>query len=340
MVTNIPGQLRSEKDLHEYFDYYLSRPLQPPITQTIVGKAASIYFRRAKKTAVQILPLAQPQHSSRKDCTPPQIEQITVVRKLTELATLLQRREDNIRKLELVHLKLAKRVLQDVKAEVDKHPPLFRLPSFVTIPKQLQLDNTPKTTGLPIQSGDKDDTMSHREELKRYLEPFLHVIDVPCPNPLSHIFHTIGTFLRPSRQHDKQKQIRKPDASLWGTLHDLPRHLLDPYQPLIRVKTLFRGSTIPAIDYYNTKVSYLTTLIEEHRSRSLKEFSPASTAFVTFKDPSDAFRVCKYLPSHPDNPVACLTGPAPDVMDLDWDRVMKSTFTGEVGYSLPDSSIT
>jgi hypothetical protein len=172
------------------------------------------------------------------------------------------------------------------------------------------------------------------QELIKNLESFLHDFDVPCPHTFSHLIYSIGNLLRPSQRPDTmQKEIKKPNMTIWEALHGLPRHLLDPYQPLIRLKTLFQGSTIPAIDYYNTKVALLTSLIEEHRARSLKDYSPASTAFVTFKDPADAFRACKYLPSHPDNPVACLTSPAPDVMDLDWDRVMKSAFTGEVGDS-------
>jgi Cytosolic domain of 10TM putative phosphate transporter len=330
IVTNIPSSLRSEKDLQEYFEYYLSRPLQAPITPNLMGKAASMYFRRAKKTAGNILPLHQHSPSSSRELSPPQIERIHVVRKLTDLASLLRRREDNIRKLELAHLKLAKRVLQSVKASVDRHPP--SLGDLVSIPKQLRIGRSRNSAEASPQSGEPSVLLSSQELVNRF-EPYLHEFDVPCPKPLMHLIYSLGVFLRPSTRFSnkkKEKEKEKLHETIWEALHEVPRQLLDPYQPLIRLKTLFQGSTVPAIDYYNTKVAYLTNLIEEHRAKSHKEHPPASTAFVIFRESADAFRACKYLPSHPDNPVACLTAPAPDVMDLNWNSLMKSTFTGEV----------
>lgn len=37
----------------------------------------------------------------------------------------------------------------------------------------------------------------------------------------------------------------------------------------------------------------------------------------------------RYLPNHPDNLLACIVEPAPDWRDLDWQRIGRSTFTGE-----------
>ena len=87
---------------------------------------------------------------------------------------------------------------------------------------------------------------------------------------------------------------------------------------------------VPAIDYLTAKLNVLTSLITEQRSRAINDYEPVSTAFVTFKDPADARRACKYLAVHPSNPLACLVTMAPQYEDLDWVRVMKSSFSVEV----------
>jgi hypothetical protein len=121
----------------------------------------------------------------------------------------------------------------------------------------------------------------------------------------------------------------KPGETLWDALHGLPRSDLDAYQPLINLSTLFRGRTVPAIDFFTTKLALLSALIDESRSGGEAMEPPASTAFVTFKDPRDARRAVKELAAHPRNMLACVVTPAPDVRDIDWGRAMKSTYTGE-----------
>jgi hypothetical protein len=79
------------------------------------------------------------------------------------------------------------------------------------------------------------------------------------------------------------------------------------------------------------KLSLLTQLITENRSKAIDNYDPVSTAFVTFADPGDARKACKYLAVHPNNPMTCLVTMAPGYEDLDWIRVMKSTFGAEVG---------
>ena len=74
----------------------------------------------------------------------------------------------------------------------------------------------------------------------------------------------------------------------------------------------------------------MTTLVKEHPDKSLTSFEPVSTAFVTFSDPADARRACRWLAAHPNNPLSCLVTKAPMYSDLDWMRVMKSSFRAEV----------
>ncbi|CAE6363414.1 unnamed protein product [Rhizoctonia solani] len=120
-----------------------------------------------------------------------------------------------------------------------------------------------------------------------------------------------------------------PGETIWDALHSLPRSDLDAYQPLINLSALFRGRTVPAIDFFTTKLALLSALIEESRGGCREDATPASTAFVTFKDPRDARRAVKELAAHPKNLLACVVTPAPDVRDIDWGRAMKSTYTGE-----------
>ncbi|KAF8595215.1 hypothetical protein BDV93DRAFT_611513 [Ceratobasidium sp. AG-I] len=121
----------------------------------------------------------------------------------------------------------------------------------------------------------------------------------------------------------------RPGETLWDALHSLPREDLDAYQPLIHLSALFRGQTVPAIDFLTTKLAFLSTLIHESRSTGGGCEPPASTAFVTFRDPRDARRATKELAAHPKNMMACVVTPAPDVRDIDWGRAMKSAYTGE-----------
>lgn len=87
---------------------------------------------------------------------------------------------------------------------------------------------------------------------------------------------------------------------------------------------------MPEIDCFTAKLNYLTILITENRARAIEHHAPVSTAFVTFSDPRDARRACRYLPSHPDSPINCVVQMAPSFEDLDWTRIMKSGFKAEV----------
>ncbi|EUC63218.1 tranport-associated late exocytosis protein [Rhizoctonia solani AG-3 Rhs1AP] len=139
--------------------------------------------------------------------------------------------------------------------------------------------------------------------------------------------HT-GSIVPDSVGPDNIRQVN-PGETIWDALHALHRSDLDAYQPLINLSALFRGRTVPAIDFFTTKLALLSALIEESRGGCREDATPASTAFVTFKDPRDARRAVKELAAHPKNLLACVVTPAPDVRDIDWGRAMKSTYTGE-----------
>ena len=87
---------------------------------------------------------------------------------------------------------------------------------------------------------------------------------------------------------------------------------------------------MPEIDCFTAKLNFLTSQITENRARAIEHHPPVSTAFVTFSDPRDARRACRHLSSHPDSPIKCVVQMAPSFEDLDWTRIMKSTFKAEV----------
>lgn len=137
MVTNIPVQLRSEKELREYFEYYMSRSLDKPSvglpasTQPgLLNKLLAFVFNRAKRIPQSIgtaadenlegssgAPLGRIPTSTPENI--PDIDRVVIARRMTELASLLERREDILCRLETAHIRLAKKVLLAVYNEVE-----------------------------------------------------------------------------------------------------------------------------------------------------------------------------------------------------------------------------
>lgn len=132
-------------------------------------------------------------------------------------------------------------------------------------------------------------------------------------------------------RHSEQRDLSDANReTVWEALHSLPRSVLDSYQPLIQLSHFSHGPSAPEIDSFIAKLNYLTDLITENRARAIEHHPPVSTAFVTFSDPRDARRACRYLSSHPDSPINCVVQMAPSFEDLDWTGIMKSTFKAEV----------
>ncbi|KAG8689846.1 hypothetical protein FRC09_012237, partial [Ceratobasidium sp. 395] len=157
------------------------------------------------------------------------------------------------------------------------------------------------------------------------------LVNPPAFGFSAQVLRTHEASMAPSAVGTTDAREVREGETLWDALHSLPRSDLDRYQPLINLSTLFKGKTVPAIDFLTTKLALLSALIEESRSGCGENVggAPASTAFVTFRDPRDARRALKELAAHPKNALACVTTPAPDLRDVDWGRAMKSTYTGE-----------
>ena len=297
----------------------------------------------------------------------PLIERVVVARKMTELASLLERREEILTNLETAHIKLANKALLAVKVAKERreaHKPItHELGKSAEIAKQQRM-----AVGAGVGMGEVDveqgeaneegtvDGVERMNQLMEVLGPF--VDEFGTERPLS--TRSKKAISRTSRQAFRRLRnvpsedltqgqggayppspmtpspptpisvTTRPPETIWDALLSLPRSSLDAYQPLVNLSHLFRGQTVPSIDYYTAKLNLLTSLITENRAKGVGEYDAVSTAFVTFADPGDARRACKYLAVHPNNPLACLVTMAPEYQDIDWYRVMKSSYKGEV----------
>ncbi|KAG8860888.1 hypothetical protein FRB96_003623 [Tulasnella sp. 330] len=358
MVTNIPVPLRDEKILKEYFEFYLARVTEKAIpapgpVEGIVSFVSRFYQAQSRRDRGIRDGLAEA------DATPEKkeknheivnIEKVVVVRKMAELTSLLERREEVMQKLEEAHIQLAQAALKTVaewiqkreqggKAPVRYLHKVARKEAAVRLTLQSEKENVRDIEIGRAGHGTDSEEEARMNALTTALQPYIHEFGMlssrSITSPRSWIHRTlVGGADTPSSEGSPQGQpsphgkgVALP--SLWETLHSLPRSHLDQFQPLIRLKSLFRGAHVPMIDYYTTKLGLLTALITEQRSQPPSSFAAASTAFVTFSNADTARKAVNLLPSHPKNPLSCLAQPAPEVADIDWKRLMKTTFTGE-----------
>ncbi|KZT09143.1 uncharacterized protein LAESUDRAFT_695760 [Laetiporus sulphureus 93-53] len=334
MVTNIPPALRLEKELKEYFEYYLSRHVSKPgigVTSTtqpgFLNKTFAFLLIKLTHIPIHLHHPRPRLHYTRSadhqqpitsvgvkpgSLDPPTIDRVVLVRRMTELSSLFERREEVLRLLETAHIKLARNVLSAV-GQANVHIPV-----------------STDSSGPDISAGE-----DRIQLLVRTLRPFLTQAEDIGPEPLPALRRlTLSSSWRENQMDLRVSEDPPPPSNVdadtvWDALLSLPRSSLDAYQPLIHLSSLFRGRTVPSIDYYTAKLEVLTSLITEKRAILTDDYEPMSTAFVTFIDPADARRACKSLAVHPANPLQCLVTMAPSYEDLDWTRLMKPTFRVE-----------
>ena len=379
MVSNVPHSLRNEKALKEYFEYYMSRKLEKSsmgITSStqpgFLNKSLAFLFNRAKRIPAHLPLVPLLPHSDERSGSPvvrgdapnsttlvdsiPIIERVVIVRKMTELASLLERREDILRLLETAHIKLANKTLSAVKAAMYRKAENRPFASGKTRAGEV-VRMARRSTGVDEERGGcpepAADEPAPMEQLVEVLGPYVEEFGLRGSLAARYkraISTTSKHAVQKLRMHDSEDSdshhasstipVYPPSSSpschscgrktVWEALHTLPRSSLDAYQPLINLSHLFRGKVVPSIDYYTAKLNLLSSLISDNRAKASSNYDPVSTAFVTFSDPTDARRACKYLAVHLKNPLACLVTMAPMYQDLDWIRVMKSSFNVEV----------
>jgi hypothetical protein len=377
MISNIPTSLRSEKALQEYFEHYMSRKVEKPsmgLTSStppgFLNKSFSFIFNRAKRLPAHLPanPLTPKQDGDsedgkggkgirrksgfRKTLVVPKIERVVVARKMTELASLLQRREEILVQLETAHIKLANKALLAVKAAIERK----EANKPIAHPASKSLEIARKRRSFAVVDPELADTQELDEQAQMdllidVLRPFVEQfgtqrsLALRSRKAISRTYRQAFNKLRPHASIDSiflgspVRPVTVPsspvdhETTVWDALLSLPRSSLDAYQPLVNLSQLFRGKIVPSIDYYTTKLNLLTSLISDNRAKAIDDYDAVSTAFVTFADPAEARRACKYLAVHPNDPLACLVMMAPMYQDIDWIRVMKSTNKGEVSLS-------
>ncbi|EMD39889.1 hypothetical protein CERSUDRAFT_112144 [Gelatoporia subvermispora B] len=361
MVTNVPVSLRSEKELREYFEYYLSRSIARPalgLTSSVqpgfLNKTVSFLFNKAKRLPTYVQRVAsrtaelpepapdRPSGESENDARdPPVIDRVVLVRRMTELASLLERREEVLRLLETAHIKMARKALGAVtEAMKDKPPEGLIRKSTTRMSIMKAYEKSPDVTGNELEQGGEDfcEGENRVQLLIRTLGPFVIGSRSDDPQQSKVNWMRKWSFCAPAEGEVEMASASKSPATsdpasgsrtVWDALISLPRSTLDAFQPLIHLSSLFRGKTVPSIDYYTAKLDVLTSLITEKRAKAVSDYEPMSTAFVTFAEPADARRACKYLAVHPENPLQCFVTMAPSFEDLDWIRLMKPTFRVE-----------
>ncbi|WVQ97269.1 hypothetical protein IAU59_004380 [Kwoniella sp. CBS 9459] len=279
MVTNIPPDMRDEAVLREYFDHYLHRHRvkKGGLEKFTSGKRKSRASFDALGTIGGIeIPLDS------------EVDEVILVRKLGTISSLRGRRQDVLRKLELAHVNLAKRVLAAVATHMDATQ--SNKTEYVKSGRSL-------ASRAPLNAA----KIERLQRLTDVLGPF---VDEEGCGPAKH-------------------------ATVWDALHTLPRELIDPYQSLTHLTSIFRDENAPLIDYLSTKLEYLTMLLNEARSRPLDSYPASSAAFVTFKDAKTARLAHKILDNHPKRSLACHTTPAPDWTDILWPRLSRSVYKSE-----------
>ena len=180
MVTNIPLHLRSEKDLADYFEYYLSRPgVIPAVSLSLppdfFNKLVAVVYNRSRRVLEHIQDIFHIGLPSKdgisRDLEPntnkvPLISRVVVGRNMTILSSTLERREHILQVLEAAHIKLARNVLSAVKQELDKR-------EGRNIPETRNLSLFKGREGEEVPLDMVEDDKSTREQLLRTLQPFV-----------------------------------------------------------------------------------------------------------------------------------------------------------------------
>ena len=370
MVANIPADLRDEQQLKEYFEYYLARNIAKPTTGIttsaqpgFINRYLTYFWNRLRRIPLDESahpdPITNPSEdghtaeSSGENNRTAVVERVTVIRRMTQLGTLLERREEVLRILETAHIRLACKVLTAVAACMKDRPEAVltkgrhvRHNTSISLLETVKFwKNEKNEADVENNAGSEEKEGENRMDLLvRTIGPFVkefsqarHLPQFPRTSLYQKPRSTAGERAAENGQDDSylSGDHHEKYKTIWDALLSLPRSVLDPYQPLIHLSSLFRGKTVPTIDYYTTKLRVLTSLITEARSLPLNGYDPVSTAFVTFETPKDARRACKYLVVHPDNPLVCTVSMAPLYEDIDWTRIMKLPYNLEVRTCFP-----
>lgn len=301
VVTNLPLDMRDESTLIQYFTEELNKK-----RPTDDRKDSPTY---PPPQAVQPHEPQPPSPILGKDADEPLITRVVLIRRTFELHEIHRKREEVLHQLERAHIYLARRALRGARDHIEKKEKLEKhgavQPSAVErLSRNLSVKRKFKEGGVEKvkQSFDEEKAVEQGMDLLvKTLAPFL-------PN----------------------YEDEPTDLTIWEALLSLPSETLDRFQPVYQLRHLFKGQSVPAIDYFLTKYNLLTALLDDLRSSPNETYSAGPTAFVTFERASVARRAVQELRWHPTRSWACKVRSAPDVRDIEWDKVVKMSFRGDV----------
>lgn len=365
LVTNLPPTMRDEASVRRYFEEFLRPDDGTPMSSTedlhqneadgtsrhagrvnrngledehsshiekIMDSSDDTRFkgweegnaRGAKYTSKTVGP--EPDIRPHRHLRSP-IQTVVLVRKMNELSAMLSRRQEVLGQLEAAHIKLAQGVITKVGQQTRKMQKEQRR----TKDDRASLKGADTTPGVQMlnlfkfsRTSPTDKTPDVEKDAATELRE-----DTLRLNELNHRF---ARFVDTKQVLDgttiawNGKDNNTSASSVWEALAEAPRDLLDPFQPVTRLSSLFRGQKVPTIDYLLTKLNLLTALVTEMRARPPTSYEPTSTAFVTFRDPRQARMVWRELKSQ----IVVKVRLAPEVKDLDWERLMRTSFTGDI----------
>lgn len=353
LVTNLPPTMRDEASIRRYFEEFL-RPDDEgeisslhtgtaqgssdtsagylvdskgaPSDQTYAAEFGAVNTevgRNDEPATGEATGPAPDTHPDRHFRSP--VQTVVLVRKMNELSAMLTRRQDVLAQLEAAHIKLAQTVLHKVQRQARKlrgeaTPPEQEKSTWRSSKvAQSKLARKLRHVGSPdqsdVQGGDVEKKAASKlsEEHLRLNQLVGHLAQF-----------TVASRFEGGARHSADSKSHL--ETVWEALSEIPRDLLDPYQPVTRLSSLFRGQKVPTIDYLLTKLNLLTALVTEMRARPPTSYEATSTAFVTFRDPRQARMVWRELKSQ----IVVKVRLAPEVKDLDWERLMRTSFTGDI----------
>lgn len=346
LVMNLPATMRDEASIRRYFEEFLR-----PDDASISEGATSVDHNRSTHGSIVELPTNQEETSSGEQTASNQvadpangevannshhvgpepdllphrhlrspIQTVVLVRKMNELSAMLARRQDILQQLEAAHIKLAQAVLDKV---ADNKKTISRGSKPSLLDRLLPGKKKTKPSAADVENDASETANGYQQkaavhDLHRRLAKFA----AGSQRGQHHVREREVV-------EDHDIKLNGQDAyveSVWEALADVPREILDPYQPVTSLSALFRGQKVPTIDYLLTKLNLLTALVAEMRARPPTEYEATSTAFVTLRDPRQARMVWRELNSQ----IVIKVRMAPEVKDLDWDRLMRTSFTGDL----------
>lgn len=152
------------------------------------------------------------------------VDHVVIVRKLSELHELFKKRTEVMHLLESAHVELARSVMDAVAARLmSGHDQSLAAKVAKHFPQKKKPENLEDIDALVEQLGGHLKVDS--PEAKRWKELF--------------------------------PAAASAEKTIWETLSEVPAELLDPYQPVVKLK-FFRGQVAPSIDYHLTKLNLLT----------------------------------------------------------------------------------